>query len=59
MIQDKFVMDIPLMAIGNAFGGRDHTTIMHARDKIAQNIKTNRSLKTNVDDLIVMIKSDN
>ena len=53
------LMDIPLMTIGNAFGGRDHTTIMHARDKIAQNIKTNRSLKTNIDDLIVMIKSDN
>ena len=47
------------MTIGNAFGGRDHTTIMHSRDKIAQNIKTNRSLKTNIDDLIVMIKSDN
>jgi len=53
------LLDIPLMTIGAAFGGRDHTTIMHARDKIAQNIKTNRSLKTNIDDLIVMIKSDN
>ena len=53
------LLDIPLMTIGAAFGGRDHTTVMHARDKIAQNIKTNRSLKTNIDDLIVMIKSDN
>lgn len=53
------LMDIPLMTIGNAFGGRDHTTIMHARDKIAHNIKTNRSLKTNIEDLIAMIKSDN
>lgn len=53
------LLDVPLMTIGNAFGGRDHTTIMHARDKIAQNIKVDRSLKTNVEDLIAMIKSDN
>lgn len=53
------LLDIPLMAIGNAFGGRDHTTVIHARDKISQNIKTDRSLKTNIDDLIAMIKSDN
>lgn len=53
------LMDVPLMTIGNAFGGRDHTTIMHARDKISQNIKTDRSLKTNVEDIIAMIKSDN
>ena len=53
------LLDIPLMTIGNAFGGRDHTTIMHARDKITQNIKTNKSLKTNIEDLIAMVKSDN
>ena len=53
------LMDIPLMTIGNAFGGRDHTTIMHARDKIAQNIKTDKSLRTDVDDIIAMIKNDN
>lgn len=53
------LLDIPLMAIGNAFGGRDHTTVIHARDKISQNIKTDRSLKTNIDDLVAMIKSDN
>lgn len=52
------LMDTPLMTIGQAFGGRDHTTIMHARDKITQNIKTNKSLKTNIEDLIAMIKSD-
>ena len=52
------LMDVPLMAIGNAFGGRDHTTVIHARDKISQNIKTDKSLKTNIDDIIAMIKSD-
>lgn len=53
------LLDVPLITIGEAFGGRDHTTIIHARDKIAENIKTNKSLKTNVDDLIAMIKAEN
>jgi len=51
------LMDVPLIAIGNAFGGRDHTTIMHARDKISKKIKTDKSLKTNIDDIIAMIKA--
>ena len=53
------LLDVPLITIGEAFGGRDHTTIIHARDKIAENIKTNKSLKTNIDDLIAMIKAEN
>ena len=38
--------DLPLTSIGASFGGRDHTTIMHARDKITAEIKTNPRLKT-------------
>ena len=30
-------------------GGRDHTTVMHARDKIADNIRKNKALKTEID----------
>lgn len=29
------MLDLPLATIGNIFGGRDHTTIMYARDKVA------------------------
>ncbi|MCH5164574.1 MAG: chromosomal replication initiator protein DnaA [Clostridiales bacterium] len=32
------ILDLPLTAIGNIFGGRDHTTIMYARDKVAQSM---------------------
>ncbi len=53
------LLDVPLMTIGEMLGGRDHTTVIHARDKISANIKTNRSLKTDIDDLIAMIKSNN
>lgn len=53
------LLDVPLMTIGEVLGGRDHTTVIHARDKISSNIKTNKNLKTDVDDLIAMIKTTN
>ncbi len=45
------MLDIPLTAIGAIFGGRDHTTIMHARDKISTQMKTNPHIKTLVGDI--------
>lgn len=45
------MLDIPLTAIGTIFGGRDHTTIMHARDKISTQIKTNPHVRTLVYDI--------
>ena len=45
------MLDIPLTAIGSIFGGRDHTTIMHARDKISTQIKTNPHVRTLVYDI--------
>ena len=36
------MLELPLVTIGQIFGGRDHTTIMHARDKIGKEIKTNK-----------------
>ncbi len=45
------MLNIPLTAIGTIFGGRDHTTIMHARDKISNQIKVNPHIKTLVNDI--------
>ena len=45
------MLNIPLTAIGDIFGGRDHTTIMHARDKISNQIKVNPHIKTLVNDI--------
>ena len=45
------MLDIPLTAIGAIFGGRDHTTIMHARDKISTQMKTNPHIKTLIGDI--------
>ena len=45
------LMSIPLVTIGQAVGGRDHTTVMHARDKIADLIQTDPRVATEVNDL--------
>lgn len=45
------MLNIPLTAIGAIFGGRDHTTIMHARDKINNQVKVNPHIKTLVNDI--------
>ncbi len=54
----ELINDIPLKSIGDMFGGRDHTTIIHARDKIASNLKNNNNLKITINDLTAMIKND-
>lgn len=45
------LMSVPLITIGQAMGGRDHTTVMHARDKIAELVRTNQRIATEVKDL--------
>lgn len=45
------MLNIPLKAIGTLLGGRDHTTIMHARDKIGQQVKVNPHVRTLVNDI--------
>jgi chromosomal replication initiator protein len=43
--------DLPLTSIGEYFGKRNHTTMMHARDKIASSIKNNAREKTAMQDI--------
>ena len=45
------MMDIPLISIGRLFGGRDHTTIIHSRDKISELLKRDHKTKTIINDL--------
>ena len=49
--------DLSLPKIGQAFGGRDHTTVMHADRKIRQLMSERRSLFNQVSDLTSRIKS--
>jgi len=43
--------------IGRAFGGRDHTTVMHGCDKISDEMRANFSFKKRIEELAAMIKN--
>ena len=45
------MMSMPLTAIGTFLGGRDHTTAMYARDKIAKLITLNERIAKEIDDI--------
>jgi chromosomal replication initiator protein len=45
-----------LPEIGNAFGGRDHTTVIHAINKIEQKMKADPDLAATIESLIQQIK---
>jgi chromosomal replication initiator protein len=49
--------DLSLPKIGQAFGGRDHTTVMHADRKIRSLMAERRSVYTQVSELTNRIKS--
>jgi len=45
-----------LPKIGNAFGGKDHTTVMHSVDKIKKEIKLDKNLELDIEKMINQIK---
>ncbi|MDE7165172.1 MAG: chromosomal replication initiator protein DnaA [Clostridiales bacterium] len=47
--------NIPLSSIGNYFGGREHTTVMYARDKISSLITSDSKIRTAVNDIKAMV----
>lgn len=49
------LLPMPLVQIGEIFGGRDHTTVIHARDKITDEIKTNPRVRITVADIKNML----
>ena len=51
-------IDVPLTKIGNAFGGRDHTTVMNGIEKVENMLKTDESLKAVINTLQNRLKSN-
>lgn len=49
--------DLSLPSIGREFGGRDHTTVMHAEKKIVKCLAEDRVLYNHIADLTTIIKS--
>src|SRR5690606_5697310 len=48
--------DLSLPKIGDEFGGRDHTTVIHAYDKISQEIEEDPQVKKTIERLYKKIK---
>ena len=52
----RITLDIPLKKIGDMFGGKDHTTVMSAVQKVDKELKTDSELKAAIDELQKRIK---
>ena len=56
MYLSRELTDCSLPKIGREFGGRDHTTVIHATSKIARLIREDRSVYNLVQELTARIK---
>jgi chromosomal replication initiator protein len=56
MYLTRELTDLSLPKIGDEFGGRDHTTVIHACDKINKDIEVNSLLKTKLENIIAELK---
>lgn len=52
----RITLDVPLKKIGDMFGGKDHTTVMSAIQKVDKGLKTDIDLKTAIDELQKRLK---
>lgn len=59
MYLSRELTDYSLPSIGNEFGGRDHTTVIHANNKIQKLLKEDKRIYNEVHGLINRIKSNN
>ncbi|MBP7330743.1 MAG: chromosomal replication initiator protein DnaA [Firmicutes bacterium] len=56
MYLSRELTDASLPQVGNFFGGRDHTTVIHAYDRINDELKENSIFQDTIKDLINLIK---
>ena len=56
MYLSRELTDSSLPKIGREFGGRDHTTVIHANTKIARMIRADRSVYNLVQELTARIQ---
>lgn len=47
------LLDIPLIEIGKAFGGRDHSTVIHSINKVEEDIRVDDAFGARVQALRV------
>jgi len=52
------IMDKSLPEVGNFFGGRDHSTVIHSCEKIAYELEIDEKLRLLVDELEIRIRGE-
>ncbi len=57
MYLTREMTDLSLPQIGDQFGGRDHTTVLHAHKKITKNLKEDTELENKIKKIKTQIKS--
>ncbi|MFK2826555.1 chromosomal replication initiator protein DnaA [Bacillus sp. B190/17] len=57
MYLSRELTDFSLPKIGEEFGGRDHTTVIHAHEKISKLLDTDSQLQSNVKEIQSILKS--
>lgn len=57
MFLTRELTDLSLSNIGDSYGGRDHTTVLHACDRISTEMELDPTLSQTVKDLVHRIKS--
>ncbi len=55
----RIMTDLPYVDIGKEFGGRDHSTVINAYNKVEKEIESKESFKKVIDKLILEIKGEN
>lgn len=58
MYLSRELTDTSLSKIGEEFGGRDHTTVLHAYDKIKDEISQNAQFDSNIKDIVKILKTE-
>lgn len=58
MYLTRELMDLSLPKIGEEFGGRDHTTVMHAHNKITNDIQDDPELKDRINKIIEELRGN-
>lgn len=56
MFLSRKLTDMSLPKIGEEFGGRDHTTVIHAYEKISKDLEEDEGLKETINELIKKIQ---
>jgi len=56
MYLSRELTDFSLPKIGEEFGGRDHTTVIHAHEKISKLVQTDPQLQKQLKEINEMLK---